>query len=172
MAFVTTDIPAYTYGVPENNLVAYGIGATQQLYVGAIALVSGSGSVTQGYLKNAATPGTADLVAGLVGGPAGGTQVQTGPGVVGGTADGNVWADVRTGSFMFQNSALAPVTMTNVGKTVYYEGENANGPIVRGTSTGGYPSLGILLPQDPGFLNNYIPGSNYWPVKLNTIGGP
>jgi hypothetical protein len=173
MAGVTTDIKTFEYGVPDQTLVAYGIAANQQLYSGAIALVSGSGASTTGYLKNAATPGSSDLVAGIVDSYAGGCAVSTSPGLLGGSTDNALQANVRTGTFFVQNSALNPVSVTQVGKTVYYQGENASGPIVSSSSVGGtLPSMGILLPQDPGFANNYIPGSNYWPVKLNVIGGP
>ena len=172
MTAVTNDIPAYPYGV-EGSLTSWGVGQTQTVYPGCVALVSGSGSVTIGFLKNAATPGASDLVAGIIDNPAGGTYVQTGPGIVGGATDGAVWADVKTGAFMFQSGTGSDLlsAATN-GKTVYYGGENAQGPIACATSAGSTrPVLGIQLPQDPGFAGNFIPGSNYWPIKLNTIGG-
>jgi hypothetical protein len=175
MAGVTNDITAYPYGVNQNDLVGYGVAATQQLYEGCVALMSGgSGGITQGYLKNAATSYASDIVVGMIDTPAGGTYVATGPGILGGATDGAVWANVRTGSFMFQSGSGSDLlsAATN-GKTVYYGGENASGPIACATSSGGTrPSLGTQLPQDPGFANNYIPGSNYWPVKLNVVGGP
>lgn len=176
MTGLTNDIHTVEYGVPSegSQLVAYGVGQSQQLYSGAVALVSGSGAVTTGYLKNAATPGAADLVAGIVGDPAGGTYVQTGPGILGGSADGNVQVNVRTGTFYIQSGTGADLlsAATN-GKTVYYAGENTNGPIAAATSaTSTRPVLGIQLPQDPGMANTAQPGSNYWPIKLNVIGGP
>lgn len=173
MSGATTDIKVYRYGV-ENQPTSFGVGANQQLYQGCVALVSGSGSTTTGYLKNAASPGTADLVAGIVGEPAGGTQVEVAPGILGGTTDGAVWANVLTGTFMFQSGTGSDLlTAATNGKNVYYGGENAQGPIACATSaTNTRPVLGIQLPQDPGFAGNYIPGSNYWPIKLNVIGGP
>jgi hypothetical protein len=168
MAGLTQDIHVYEYGVPGQPTAA-GVGANQQLYIGSVALLSGSGSVTAGYLKNAASPGTADIVLGMLAEPAGGTYVQTGPGILGGTTDGAVWANVQPGSFYFQSGTSSDaLTAATNGKTVYYGGENANGPIACATSASNTrPVLGIQLPQDPGGVNNYIPGSNYWAVKIN-----
>ena len=175
MPGATTDIKVFRYGV-EIQPTAFGVGANQQLYEGCVALVSGSGSTTTGYLKSAVTPLELDLVAGLVGEPAGGTQVETEPGILGGTTDGAVWVNVLTGTFMIQSGTGADaLTAANNGKNVYYGGENAQGPIactLQSNGGGTRPVLGIQLPQDPGFANNYIPGSNYWPIKLNVIGGP
>ena len=93
------------YGVPEaTQIVACPVGATQQLYDGGVALVSGGSGATAGYLKNAATPVSTDIVAGMVGDPAGAT-VQTGPGVLGGATDGAVWDNVLTGAFFFQSGS-------------------------------------------------------------------
>jgi hypothetical protein len=174
MAGLTGDIKTIQYGVPENSqIVAYPIGATAQLYSGAVALISGTGgTVTQGYLKNAATGSASDIVAGIVGDYAGGTAVAVGPGLLGGSTDGAVWANVRTGTFYIQSGTGSnALTEASVGSTVYYGGENANGPIANKTQ-GATPALGILLPQDPGITNNPVPGSTYWPVKLSTVGGP
>lgn len=175
MAGVTSDIKTYQYGIPENpGPTSWGVGANQQLYSGAIALLSGSGATTTGYLKNAASPGNADIVVGIVGEPAGGTYVKTGPGILGGSTDGSVWADVRTGTFMIQSGTGSDqLSATNNGKTVYYGGENAYGPIACATNgSGTRPTMGIQFPQDPGIAGNFTPGSNYWPIKLNVVGGP
>jgi len=132
MAGLTNDIKTIEYGVPENSqLVAYPIGATSQLYCGAVALISGTGgTVTQGYLKNAATASASDIVAGIVADYAGGTGVKTGPGLLGGSTDGATWADVRTGTFFFQSGTGSnALTEAKVGGNVYYGGENANGPM-------------------------------------------
>lgn len=174
MAGLTGDIITYEYGVGVSaELVAYPVGATQQLYAGAVALISGSGATSVGYLKNAAVAGQLDLVAGIVGEPAGGTYVKTGPGVLGGSADGVVWVDVRPGAHFIQGGSGADtLTAANNGKTVWYGGENSSGPIACATNTGGRPTLGIQLPQDPGIAAGFTPGAGYWPIKLNTIGGP
>lgn len=174
MAGLTGDILVWEYGVGVGaEPVAYGVGATQQLYAGAVALISGSGATSVGYLKNAAVAGQSDLVAGIVGEPSGGTYVKTGAGILGGSTDGAVWADVRTGAYFIQSGSGADLlTASNNGKTVWYGGENSSGPIACATNTGGRPVLGIQLPQDPGILNGFAPGANYWPIKLNVIGGP
>lgn len=175
MAGLTGDIITAEYGIGEGaEDVAYGVGATQQLYVGAVALISGSGSTTAGYLKNAASPGSADLVAGIIDGPTGGTYVKTGLGILGGSADGVVWVDVRTGAYFIQGGSGADaLSAATNDKTVYYQGENAGGPIAAATSASGTrPTLGIQLPQDPGIAGGFTPGANYWPIKLNVIGGP
>jgi hypothetical protein len=172
---VTNDIKAYRYGVPENNgITSFGVGASQQVYEGAVALVSGSGATTVGYLKNAASPGASDLVAGIIGTPAGGTYVATSPGILGGTTDGAVWVNVLTGTFFIQSGTGADqLSATTNGKTVYYGGENSSGPIACATSASSTrPTLGIQLPQDPGFAGGFLPGANYWPIKLNVVGGP
>ena len=174
MAGATTDIQCWPLDPANQRLVAYGVGAAQAVYPGCVALQSGSGSTTTGYLRNAATPGNADLVAGLVATATGGTYVQTGPGIVGGSTDGSVWVDVRTGTFLIQSGTGADLlsAATN-GLTVYYGGENAQGPIACATSASGTrPKLGIQFPQDPSQQNNFLPGSNYWPIKLDQIGGP
>jgi hypothetical protein len=175
MAGLTQDTHVITYGTQDtNNLVAYPVGANQQLYYGEVALVSGSGATTVGYLKNAATAGASDLVAGMVGEPAGGTAVSVGPGIPPGTTDGAVWINVRTGAFFFQSGTGSDtLSATTNGKTVYYGGENANGPIACATSASSTrPVLGVQLPQDPGIAGGCTPGANYFPVKLNVIGGP
>jgi len=174
MAGATTDIKTFRYGSGDPQLTSFGVGAAAQIYSGCVALVSGSGATTAGYLKNAANPGTLDLVAGIVGEPAGGTYVKTGPGILGGTADGSVWADVRTGCFMVQSGTGADLlTAAGNGKTVYYAGENANGPVAAAViGTPNRPVLGIQLPQDPGFAGGSLPGANYWPIKFSVIGGP
>jgi hypothetical protein len=175
MAGLTQDCKTIQYGDPGlSQPTSFGIGASQTVYSGAVALVSGSGSTTVGYLKNAATAGSADLVAGIIGEPAGGTYVKTGPGIVAGSTDGSVWANVRTGAYMIQSGTGADLlSATTNGKTVYYGGESANGPIACATSASSTrPVLGLQLPQDPGMAASVSPGSNYFPIKLNVIGAP
>src|SRR5271165_6793892 len=104
MAGLTGPTLVTRYGTGDNSQpTSWPVGATQTLYYGEVALVSGSGSTTAGYLKNAATAGSADLVAGMVGDPGGGTYTETGSGIVGGSTDGAVWANVQTGAFFFQS---------------------------------------------------------------------
>jgi hypothetical protein len=152
-----------------------GVGASQQLFSGEIALVSGSGAVTAGYLKNAATAGSSDIVAGMLGEPAGGTGVFTGSSITAPASDGVLQMEVLTGTFMIQSGTGSDLlgAATNY-KTVYYGGENANGPIACATNGGvNRPILGIQLPQDPGIAGGFAPGSNYWPITINpALGKP
>jgi hypothetical protein len=174
MAGLTQDTHVIPYGTQDiSTLVAYPVGATQQLYRGAVALMSGSGAVTTGMIKNAATPGSSDIVVGMIGEPAGGTAVSTAPGILGGSTDGAVWVDVRNGTFFIQGGTGAnTLSASTVGKTVFYGGENANGPIANLTGSGTSPVLGIQLPQDPSIAGGFTPGSAYFPIKLNVIGSP
>jgi hypothetical protein len=172
---LTTDTLVVRYGAGDDDQpVAWPVGATQQLYYGAVALLSGSGAVTTGYLKNAASPGSADLVVGMVGDPAGGTLVQTGPGILGGASDGAVWDNVKTGAFFFQSGTGSDqLSEATAGKTVYYGGENSSGPLAMATSASSTrPVLGVQLPQDPGIAGGFSPGASYWPVALNVIPRP
>ena len=172
MAGLTADTHVYAYGV-EPNLSSAPVGSNQQLYFGAVALISGSGSVSVGYLKNAATAGSSDIVVGMISEPAGGTTVSTGPGILGGTTNGAVWADIQNGAFFFQSGTGSNLlTEAAVFTTVYYGGENANGPIANATGAGTSPVLGTLLPQDPGIAGGFSPGSNYWPVKISPSFAP
>lgn len=175
MAGLTQDTLVVRFGAGDNSQpVAYPVGATQQLYYGEVALISGSGAVTTGYLKNAATPGSADTVVGMIGDPAGGTFVETGTGILGGSTDGAVWDNVQTGAFFFQSGTGADaLSEATAGKTVYYGGENSSGPLAMATSgTSTRPVLGVQCPQDPGIAGGFTPGANYWPVVLNAVPRP
>lgn len=175
MALVN-DTLVVRYGTPGDHTqsVAWPVGATQQLYYGSVALISGSGATTAGFLKNAGAPGSADEVVGMVGEPAGGTLVQTGPGILGGSTDGAVWDNVQTGAFFFQSGTGADaLSEATAGKTVYYGGENSSGPLAMATSaTSTRPILGVQIPQDPGIAGGFSPGSGYWPVVLNQVPRP
>jgi hypothetical protein len=175
MSGLTQNTFVFRYGTGDNSQpTSYPIGANQTLYYGEVALLSGSGSVTTGYLKNAATAGSADIVAGMVGDPAGGTYVETGSGIVGGTTDGAVWANVQTGAFFFQSGTGSDqLSEATAGKTVYYGGENSSGPLAMATSgSSTRPVLGVQLAQDPGIAGGSTPGGSYWPVVLNAVPRP
>src|SRR5262249_6306944 len=121
MTALTNDIKTIRYGSGDDaQPLAYPIGARQQLYSRGGAPVSGSGATTTGYLKNAATPGSADVVVGMVGDPAGGV-FSTSPGLPTSTTDGGIWAEVLTGAFFFQSGTGSDLlsAATN-GLTVYY----------------------------------------------------
>lgn len=171
MAGMTGPVKVVPYGT-EGPIGSWPVGATQQLYPGEVALVSGGGSVTKGNLKNAATAGSTDLVVGMLQDYAGGTGVDIGTGFVGGSNDGNVWMDTMGGAFMFQSGTGSDqLSAATNGLTVYYGGENSSGPIACATGSGTRPVLGIQKPQDPGFAGTggADPGSAYWPIVLNVI---
>ncbi len=169
---MTTDFKIYRYGSGDDcQPLAYGIGANVQLYSGEVALVSAGVGATAGYLKSGATPATADVCVGLVGDATGGVYA-TGPGLLGGTTDGGVWAGVLTGAFFFQSGTGADqLSATTNGQTVYYGGYNSSGPIACATSNGTRPKLGIQVPQDPGIAGGFTPGANYWPIMIQPAQG-
>jgi hypothetical protein len=173
MSGLTRDCKLIRYGSGDDcQPLAYGIGADEQLYSGAVALVSGTSDVTAGYLRNAADPYVSDIVVGMVGEPTGGA-FSTGPGLPTGTTDGAVWAEVLTGAFFFQSGTGSDqLDASTNGKTVYYGGENENGPIACATSgSSTRPELGIQVPQDPGIAGGFSPGANYWPIIVNPSKG-
>ena len=173
MSGLTKDCKIIRYGSGDDaQPLAYPIGASQQLYSGAVALVSGSGSVTTGYLKNAATPGASDIVVGMVGDATGGAY-STAPGLPTATTNGGVWAEVLTGAFYFQSGTGSDLlsAATN-GKTVYLGDETTTGPVACATDGSvNRPVLGIQVPQDPGIAGGSSPGANYWPVIINPAKG-
>lgn len=172
---LTKDTKTIRYGAGDAaQPLAYPIGANAQLYSGAVALVSGSGSPTVGYLKNGATStlGSADIVVGVIGNATGGAY-STAPGLPTSTTDGGVWAEVLTGAFYFQSGTGSDLlsAATN-GLTVYYGGESTTGPIACATSASSTrPVLGIQVPQDPGIAGGSSPGANYWPIIINPAKG-
>lgn len=173
MTALTKDTQLIRYGSGGNDQPeSYGIGANQQLYGGAVALLSGSGSVTTGYLKNAATPGSADVVVGMIDSPAG-NAYSVGAGLPTSTTDGGVWANIATGAFYFQSGTSSDaLSATTNGATVYYGGENANGPIACATSQSStLPVLGVQVAQDPGITGGASPGPSYWPIKVAVLKG-
>jgi hypothetical protein len=169
MAGLTGDTHVFRYGSGDDcQPTAYGVGASQQLYYGEVALLSTGGSTTAGYLRNAATANSGDIIVGMIGDPGGGTLVKTGPGILGGTTDGSVWVDVLTGAFFFQSGTGADqLSAATNGKTVYYGGENSSGPIAMATiGNGSRPVLGVQVAQDPGIAGGFTPGASWWPVTV------
>lgn len=117
MSNLTQDIPTVELGAMGNATqpINLNLKATTTVYRGSIAL-SRSGvavpaqnanllstDISWGIYENAG-PGTAD----------------TGPGIVGGTTDGAVTVEVRTGTFFLASSTGADALgVTTLGKTVY-----------------------------------------------------
>jgi hypothetical protein len=168
MAGLTRPIHTTRYGSGDDcQPTAAPDGASQLFISGAVALVSGSGSVTAGYLKNPTSPGSADLVVGMLG-DLGGGDYATGETYTSGTVDGSTWHEVLTGAFFFQSGTGSDqLSAATNYKTVYYGGEDANGPIACATSRSStLPVLGTQIPQDPGIAGGSAPGSNYWPINI------
>lgn len=172
MAGMTGPVKKIRYGI-KGEQFAQGVGASQTLYPGEVALQSGSGAVTSGFLKNAATPGSADIVVGMLGEPTGGAYM-LGQSITAGTVDGELQMEVLTGTFFFQSGTGADeLSEATNNKTVYYGGENETGPIACATSASSTrPVLGTQRPQDPGIAGGALPGANYWPVTIRPdLGG-
>ena len=172
---LTGDITVIRYGSSvDHQPIEYGIGkgaSGQTLYRGSIAAISGGTTVTQGYLKNMASPATSDVVVGLIDdyGPGSG-QANTGPGLGGAvlnTADGVLTANVITGTFLvFGGTGSDALTITNVQKPVYLIDEKTVGATSASSTR---PQAGILV-QVPG-TDASIP-TGMVAVQLGTQNGP
>lgn len=170
---ITSDQILYEYGTPDGNQpLNCGIGATVQLYRGTVALMSGSGAVTTGYLKNADSPGNADIVLGMVSKYGPGTADSL-PGLLGGSTNGGTTAEILTGSFLLASGTGSDqLSASTAGTTVYL----INSVTVGATSGGGTrPKAGVQLPA--GDLSNLPVGvGGLYPIKLGTpsspLGGP
>jgi hypothetical protein len=127
------------------------LGSAVTVYAGSIALSRA------GYLANSAIPQSTDVVLGLIGEPAGGTYVKTGPGIVGNGSQGanGVWVEILTGSFILASGTGADaLAETDVGASVYVIDEQTVGK-TSGTAT--RPVAGILLPIDPTIPSGFVP---------------
>ena len=172
---LTADVLTTRYGSPiDHQPIEYPVGkgaSGQTLYRGSIAALSGGTTVTQGYLKNIATPASSDLVVGVIQGygPSCG-QANTGPGIGGATlntADGVLTANVVTGTFLFLGGTGADaLTVTNVQTSVYLINETTVGA-TSGSST--RPVAGVLV-QVPA-TDASIP-VGYVAVQLGTANSP
>jgi hypothetical protein len=172
---LTGDIAVYRYGTPSiQQTIEYPIGkgaSGQTLYRNSVAMISGGTTVTQGYLKNAATPATNDIVAGLVGdyGPTCG-QPNTVPGLGGATlntADGVLTAIVETGCFLLlAGTGSDAFTEANIQTTCYLINEDTVGATNGGATR---PVAGLLV-QIPATDPSIPPG--YVAVQLGTAYSP
>lgn len=124
----------------------------------AVTVYSGSVAATRsGYLANMSVPQITDVVLGLVGNPAGGTYVKTGPGIVGNGSQGanGVWVEVLTGSFILASGTGADaLTEADVGATVYLIDEVTVGKTDGSSSR---PTVGKLQPITPDIASGYVP---------------
>lgn len=124
----------------------------------AVTVYSGSIAISRaGYLANASVPQSTDVVLGIIGDPAGGTYVKTGPGIVGNGSQGanGVWVTIQTGSFILASGTGADaLAETDVGATVYAIDEVTVGK-TNGTNT--RPAVGVLQPIDPTITTGFVP---------------
>ena len=144
---LTSDILTTSYG-PAFSRVEYPVGkgsAGQTLYRGSFTAVSGGTTVTQGYLKNMATPAATDLVVGIVDdyGPSCGLA-NTGPGLIApNTSNGAVTANVRQGTFIVASGTGADaLSITNLQTSVYLINETTVGATSGSSSR---PVAGLLV---------------------------
>jgi hypothetical protein len=134
----------------KHEEIAAPLGSAVTVYGGSIALNRA------GYLANAASPVTGDVCLGLIGEPAGGTYVKTGPGIVGNGSQGanGVWVNILTGSFILANGTGAEaLAETDAGATVYVVNETTVGKVGAGSSV----PVGTLLPIDPTIPSGFVP---------------
>lgn len=172
---LTADIIKTRYGSAiDHQPIEYAIGkgaAGQTLYRGSIAAISGGTTVTQGYLKNIATPATSDIVVGIIDdyGPSCG-QANTAPGLGGtvlNTADGVLTANVVTGTWLVKGGTGSDaLTITNIQQPVYLIDEQTVGATDGGSTR---PKAGTLV-QVPA-TDASIP-TGYVAVQLGTQSGP
>jgi hypothetical protein len=162
---LTGDIAVYRYGDPTiHQPIEYPIGkgaSGQTLYRNSVALISGGVTVTQGYLKNAASPASADIVVGLIGdyGPTCG-QPNTVPGLGGAvlnTADGVLTANVETGTFLLlAGTGGQAISETQIQQPVYLINENTVGANSAGATL---PKAGLLVQvpaTDPSIPTGFV----------------
>ena len=171
---LTSDIQKVRYGsTADHQPIEYAIGkgaSGQTLYRGSVAAISGGTTVTQGYLKNMATPASTDVVVGILDGygPSCG-QADTGPGMGGtvlNTADGVLTATVVTGTFLLlAGTGSDALTITNLQTNVYLINEDTVGA----TSAGTRPVVGLLV-QVPA-TDASIP-TGFVAVQLGSKNGP
>jgi len=167
---LTADILTTCYG-PSFSRVEYPIGygsAGQTLYRGSFTAISGGTTVTQGYLKNMATPASTDLVVGIVDdyGPSCGLA-NTGPGLGPTTANGSATALVRQGEFIVASGTGADaLALANLQTSVYLINETTVGK-TSGSKTRPIAGLLIALPA----TDASIP-TGYCVVSVGTASGP
>ena len=171
---LTGDIQTPQYGDPGIHQTIeqpIGKGASgQTLYRGSVALISGGTTVTQGYLKNAASPISGDIVIGILEGygPSCG-QPDDAPGMGGtvlNTADGVLTANVKPGTWiLLAGTGADAFTITNIMTACYLINENTVGA----TSNSTRPVAGLLV-QIPA-TDASIP-TGYVAVQLGTPNQP
>lgn len=127
---LTADVRTTRYGTPGNSTqpVNRGITAAATVYRGSIA------TTRSGYLVAASAPQSGDIAWGIIDkyGPG---YADVAPGLVGGTSNGSVTAEIQTGSFFLQNGSGADAfTAANAGATAYVINETTAGATSNGNT--------------------------------------
>jgi hypothetical protein len=140
--------------------IAIGLTAATRVYRNTVAVVAAA----TGYLKNADVSLIAtDRVMGMIGNPAGGTAIDNGPGILGGTSAGDVIVDCDTGTFYLLNSSAGDlITEADAGKVCYLV-DSITVAKTDGSAT--RPVAGTVLPFDVTTPAGYVG------VVLNGIAG-
>lgn len=167
---ITADIPTTRYGTPDGHQpLNKGLQASITIYRGTIAVLNGTGG-HQGYLKDPASPATTDLVIGVIdtGGPG---YPNTSPGIVGGSTDGAVTANISTGTFLFASGTGADEldVTTNMASVYMIDGQTVG----KTNGSSSRPVAGVQMScndDDPSIPAGFVA------VKLGTpaspLGGP
>jgi hypothetical protein len=164
---LSADIKTVRYGTPDGHQVLNrGLASNQTVYRGSVALQDAS----TGRLKSAASPGSTDIVLGIVaqGGPG---VVDSGAGIVNGSTAGATTVDIDTGTFILASGTGADaLSLTTNSKTVYLIDESTVGATSNGAAR---PVAGIQMADpttDPSIPTGFVA------VKLGTpsspLGGP
>lgn len=156
---LTADIATRRVGAEgAHQPVAAPMGANVTVFQGSIGLIASTG-----YLKNADVPAATDVIAGIIAGPAGGTYVNTGSGIVNGAVAGAVSVECATGTFLLASAGAADqLSVATTGETCYVVNETQVGA----TNGGGTrPIAGVQLPSNPG------DPTGYFQIKLSGFAG-
>ena len=137
---LTKDVFANRWGAEgKHEPLSLPLGSSATVYSGSIA------ATRSGYLAPISTPQSTDVVFGLIGEPAGGTYVKTGPGIVGNGSQGvnGVAVEVLTGSFILAYASGADAfAATDIGVAAYVVDEVTVGK-TNGTNT--RPQAGLVM---------------------------
>jgi hypothetical protein len=143
MANLTADIPIVGLGDlgNANQPVNLNLKATTTVYRGSVAITRSGVAVPAQHSAILST----DVVWGLYEHAGPGTA-DTGPGITGGTVDGQVTVEVRTGTFFLASSTGADALgVTTLGKTVYLYDEQT---VAATSDSAALPVAGVHIYTD------------------------
>lgn len=137
------------FGVETHDPISLPLKASATVYRGSIALTDSSGRV-----KNAASPAATDKCWGLIKGVSPGCgQIDSAPGITGGSNDGDVRVEVEQGAFFLGSSTGADqLGTTTIGQTVYVYDENTVAA-TNGSNT--RPAAGIHVGTNTAYPGGY-----------------